>query len=66
MALERSRPEGKVQGVIDNRLRRAVSASGPFSAIASAFASGCSPPRLSVTQLPSATDSQRSVRFHQG
>jgi hypothetical protein len=26
------------------------------------FASGCSPPRLSATQLPSATDSQCSVR----
>ena len=26
------------------------------------FASGCSPPRLSTTQLPSATDSQCSVR----
>src|SRR6266481_5988695 len=27
------------------------------------FASGCSPPRLSTTQLPSATDSQCSVRW---
>src|SRR6476659_1405377 len=27
------------------------------------FASGCSPPRLSATQLPSATDSQCSVRW---
>jgi hypothetical protein len=27
------------------------------------FASGCSPPRLSATQFPSATDSQCSVRW---
>jgi hypothetical protein len=48
-------------------LRRLANASGRIEFIIFLimdwlFASGCSPPHLSMTQLPSATDSQCSVR----
>src|SRR5271165_3377964 len=49
-------------------LRRLANASGRIEFIIFlimdwSFASGCSPPRPSATQLPSATDSQCSVRW---
>src|SRR5271166_5151507 len=49
-------------------LSRLASASGRIEFIIFlimdwSFASGCSPPRLSATQFPSATDSQCSVRW---
>jgi hypothetical protein len=49
-------------------LSRLASASGRIEFIILlimdwSFASGCSPPRLSATQFPSATDSQCSVRW---